>query len=683
MPPAPTGLPDRLPIAWNATVAVDSQLLWAPWPAANDQLVALPDGDRVDLRAAADGRLIRTVQAPGEEFGSVWMADNVLIAQIGFPGSGQYSAVGAFDITTGHQLWQSPVSTGPLTDTPQLSNEIFVTGRSVVLLPMATSQIGSRQMWGLDLRTGRVLWSYRVPMDRCGDLPAVAAGSTIAVLTCPGQTSHLLAIDPQDGKIRWQQQFASAWDVTGTSKDFIFGSSSGDILAGAGARFSVFTPSGQEALSGTLKYPCYLRCGLITGGDGVVVAVHSVSSSGLSLRAYGLADRRLWWQGNLPEIAWPQRLTSAGGLLYLPTDLLDGGPTFVTVVDPGRGSHRDLPLPVSGSVVGAAGKLLVVRASAAGGGLRYVVLRPQRLGIRPAQLGGSAQGDWPDACTLLTRHDLSLLGHAYTPVPGSQASTIYGVQLPHSAECQYISTTGNVAQPFTVRVAWISQDPASTQFLLTSDLPSPNLSFGHPPSAIGDGGYLVANLGNGSTDAFVGVGRIVVKINASRAASLVRRVASLLLARLHRMTPSVRAPRVGTVWIDQGQAPLSDATPTYKPVDVSLSGDSSYSLQNMTWSVWSGTEAVGTGTAGIEDCTSCAFGHGYQVPVKAVFSHPVRDCTAQHGQGTTVLGARYWWSQVDLTYPSGLPSVLSGANRPYGLWAFTGLIAEANQSCTG
>jgi hypothetical protein len=138
------------------------------------------------------------------------------------------------------------------------------------------------------------------------------------------------------------------------------------------------------------------------------------------------------------------------------------------------------------------------------------------------------------------------------------------------------------------------------------------------------------------------------------------------------------------VWIDPTQAPLSGATPAFKPVNVELAGDGTYELQNMTWQTWSGTEAIGTGTAHINDCSStCAGGHWYDVPVRADFSRPVHDCTAQYGQGTTVSGgARYWWSQVNLTYPAGLPAALSGSNRPYGLWLFTELITWAHQSCT-
>ena len=158
---------------------------------------------------------------------------------------------------------------------------------------------------------------------------------------------------------------------------------------------------------------------------------------------------------------------------------------------------------------------------------------------------------------------------------------------------------------------------------------------------------------------------------------------SKFVVAVQRAPTAAQAPY--QVWIDPTQAPLSEATPAYKPANVELAGDGTYELRNMTWQVWSSSQAIGTGTAHIDDCNpSCAGGRWYSAPVQAIFSHPVHDCTAQYGQGTAVTGgARYWWSQVDLTYPSGLPAALSGSNQPYGLWVFSGLTSDAQQSCAG
>jgi hypothetical protein len=129
-----------------------------------------------------------------------------------------------------------------------------------------------------------------------------------------------------------------------------------------------------------------------------------------------------------------------------------------------------------------------------------------------------------------------------------------------------------------------------------------------------------------------------------------------------------------TVYIDQYQSPLTEPAPLFKPTKVELAGDGTYELENMTWQTWSSTEAVGTGTAGIDDCNpSCAGGHWYYVPVNAVFSQPVRGCT-QASSG----GPQYFWSQADLTYPTGLPGPVADT---YGLWKFAGIAQESSLGC--
>ena len=96
----------------------------------------------------------------------------------------------------------------------------------------------------------------------------------------------------------------------------------------------------------------------------------------------------------------------------------------------------------------------------------------------------------------------------------------------------------------------------------------------------------------------------------------------------------------------------------------------------MSWSTWTGTEAVGSGKEDLNDCIpDCAMGSRHLVPVVLTFSRPVRDCSAQ--PGTT----RWFWSQVSFSYPQGLPIILQGNNAVSKLLVFTLLAAEAKQSC--
>ncbi len=107
-----------------------------------------------------------------------------------------------------------------------------------------------------------------------------------------------------------------------------------------------------------------------------------------------------------------------------------------------------------------------------------------------------------------------------------------------------------------------------------------------------------------------------------------------------------------------------------------LSGDSTAFLFHMTWSTWSGTEAVGTGTYRLDDCEpNCAGGHVYPVPTVVTLSQPVKVCSSS-------AGSRWVWSRTSFTFPDGLPKALQGQNAPQNPWTFTALITAAQQTCT-
>jgi len=105
-----------------------------------------------------------------------------------------------------------------------------------------------------------------------------------------------------------------------------------------------------------------------------------------------------------------------------------------------------------------------------------------------------------------------------------------------------------------------------------------------------------------------------------------------------------------------------------------LSGDSTTFLANMTWTTWSGTEAVGTGTYKINDCNpNCAAGHVYSVATMVTLSQPVKVCSAS--------GTHWVWSHASFSFPDGLPTALQGQNAPQNPWTFSPLITAAQQSC--
>jgi hypothetical protein len=105
-----------------------------------------------------------------------------------------------------------------------------------------------------------------------------------------------------------------------------------------------------------------------------------------------------------------------------------------------------------------------------------------------------------------------------------------------------------------------------------------------------------------------------------------------------------------------------------------LSGDSTTSLWDMTWSSWNPAEAVGTGTEKLNDCTpDCAAGTLHPVPVKVTLSRPVMVCTGGTG--------KWFWTRVSFVWPSGLPAAFKGENAPLNPFDYDGLASQAAKSC--
>ena len=106
-----------------------------------------------------------------------------------------------------------------------------------------------------------------------------------------------------------------------------------------------------------------------------------------------------------------------------------------------------------------------------------------------------------------------------------------------------------------------------------------------------------------------------------------------------------------------------------------LSGDSTAFLFQMKWTIWSGSEAVGTGTYKLDDCSpNCAAGHVYSLATVVTLNQPVKVCSSS--------GTRWVWTHAFFIFPQGLPAALTGPNAPQNPWTFSGLITAARQTCS-
>ena len=144
-------------------------------------------------------------------------------------------------------------------------------------------------------------------------------------------------------------------------------------------------------------------------------------------------------------------------------------------------------------------------------------------------------------------------------------------------------------------------------------------------------------------------------------------------------TPVSAAPATGptatTTFLAEGQD--INGTVLHRPGCTSgcvLSGDSTAILDTMTWTGWSGSAAVGTGTYELDGCNpNCAAGPLYKVPAVVTLSNPVRACSSA--------GTRYFWTKATFRYPDGLPTALRGQNAPQNPWVFSSVVTAAQQSC--
>ena len=141
---------------------------------------------------------------------------------------------------------------------------------------------------------------------------------------------------------------------------------------------------------------------------------------------------------------------------------------------------------------------------------------------------------------------------------------------------------------------------------------------------------------------------------------------------------SAPASATGTsTFLAQGQD--INGTMLYRPACNSgcvLSGDSTAILDKMTWSTWSATGAVGTGTYKLDGCNpSCAAGPIYPVAAVVTLSDPVKVCSSS--------GTRWFWTRASFRFPGSLPKALQGDSTPKNPWVFSPVVSAAQQSCAG
>jgi hypothetical protein len=235
-------------------------------------------------------------------------------------------------------------------------------------------------------------------------------------------------------------------------------------------------------------------------------------------------------------------LSVSGGVLYgLRSRLADPLlPVGIDVIDPATGAGTTVPAPLVTRPgldavrpwLAAGGGLLYVAVPTARprpfGGARLVALRGGIRGAGPPQLAGVPAREWPEACSLLTRHDLP---HGYAAEPTT--AKVEGVRL--RAGCTYRlrhpkrrASDGPERESTTlsVTVQWVAADAKTASALFWAARDTQNGV--RDPVKAGDAAYA---LGAPSGTVVMLVGRTIVTVSAG-VPGMPTRLAGVIAARL-------------------------------------------------------------------------------------------------------------------------------------------------------
>jgi outer membrane protein assembly factor BamB len=460
------------------------------------------------------------------------------------------------------------------------------TGQSLIAYFERTGHRDNRLMVGLDAVSGTLLWRQRDEVPAATDRTTLRWPADGGVVMVTDEDRHALyGLSTATGGRLWTRHlshgclvpdampYASAADggVAAFSLDcgtqdriLVIDSHTGHALftvpsGGRTADAAVTVDAGVTAVFDGRGLSAYDRRGrrfFVRGGADVCrVMCPMAVDDGHLLVAYGAASwpvedasamQRLesvdiahGTSGWHRDLAGYTALTVAGGLVYgLRSHLVDPLlPAAIDVIDPSTGRGTSVPAPMVvrpglGGVrpwLGSGGGLLYVALPAARprpfGTARLLALRGRSRGLGPSALAGVRAVDWPDACTLLTSHDLPA-GYSADPAD----TRVEGLRL--QAGCTYRPRRhgrvpdGPRAGVMSVTVQWVAADPGSASVLFAAARDTQGGA--SDPVKVGDAAY---SMGVPSGGVMMRVGRTIVTVTAGIPGAATR-LAAAVAARL-------------------------------------------------------------------------------------------------------------------------------------------------------
>jgi outer membrane protein assembly factor BamB len=445
-----------------------------------------------------------------------------------------------FDVVSGQELWRQSGAMPAATDRTTLR---WPAAAGVVL----TTDGDRTTLHGRSAETGRRLWTKALPPECV--LPEAAAYAsdgadgtdplTAVALDCADH-SRVLAVDPTTGSTRLDASYGAA---DPPEVVVVRGAAVALVAVFDGTALRVYR-DGKQVLTRAGDDACATMCPTAGDADRLVMVYRPAAAKRSRVEAVDLRSGRTLWSRDGPDYA---AVTVSDGRLYalrpnlapnlLPAGIdivaLAGGEVTTVPAPVVLGSRRDILRPW----LGTGGGLLYLGVPEAAprpfGAARLVALRGAGAGPGPAELGGVAAADWPDACDLLRKRDLADFGpDTFDYRPHREYASVGRVRLSRAVSCTYEppgrgpGREQSAAAP-RVTVEWVADTPGAAAGLLAALRATQGRARDVP--GIGDEAY---ELGLPSGTIAVRVGRYILAVDAFQSPGMATRLARSAAAHL-------------------------------------------------------------------------------------------------------------------------------------------------------
>ncbi|MFI6637453.1 PQQ-binding-like beta-propeller repeat protein [Nonomuraea fuscirosea] len=450
----------------------------------------------VEIRDPRTGAVRRVVAAPREPTG-LGAAAGMLVMATKAP-SPAHPSLHGYKLADGEHVWKQTITDAVKNEGPP----IMVTEHAVVVV--GREKKGTVPVRSIDVRDGRTLARVVRPV---GCRPSSQGATTRLIVfaeQCPDGV-RVTAMDPNTLRQVWTRPLTSLRRPGGDADD-------ADTSPGVEL---------QVSAEGTTQ--------VWVAGDDLGFTddyVFTFTQDGQLLPALSARPTL-----DSPLDRWSQPLQRLEfGEPPAPAAELEGFdsarplPAYLTSIESGSGRLGAFPLDIpasSGQLLGTAGDLAFVYVKDENSGHITAYRRVRGHLPGPAALGGVDPAAWPDACTLLTAHDLRIVADGYRPVPYRWA--LGDLTWPKPATCDWIPPTDSGAV-VSVSVAWVARSSAEARALFDAAVSElrrdcddiDDVGCDYDPVADGDGlfsampdVYSVGRRGN----TLVNVGPVIAELN--------------------------------------------------------------------------------------------------------------------------------------------------------------------------